>query len=493
MLSPRPRLVVGVILLVSLAPASPRARAGGFTLTTFGGRRGGMQAVVACPDDLTALFHNPAGLADQPDVQLYVYASPTFVSHDFRMQALDAQRYPAINPAGCGATPEAAPCPWPVDADGYYARAIEPERYFGVLPFAAASTDLGWIGRRGRDVVVAAAVFAPNLYGAYLPESAPTAYNIIGGMFLVLSPTVGVAWRPSRIFALGASLSYNHMRLSMSQKLSTVDALTPRDEEPSGIGRFAQSLIGDLRLDFDGVDHGVGWNIGALVNPLPWLAVGLGYAGATNARFEGPISFRALGEMVRDQETFEQLVRSVGYKLPERLIIEQPIPHGVHFGLHFVLPRFVELGLEGRLWFYQLFETQRIAPIYDPDAPGAEPMTEASLSRDKHYRMSFQISGGVAARPFARLRGLELMAGAGYDHSPIPDETFSLDNPSNSYVKLTVGARWSIDRRWRVSASYLLGLYLPRDVRNSQTHPPMNVQGAGITHSPGIDVTYAFR
>ncbi|MCC6746059.1 MAG: outer membrane protein transport protein [Deltaproteobacteria bacterium] len=485
-----PRVVAALILLGCGLSASS-ARAGGFTVTTFGTRRGGMQAVIGCPDDLSAVFHNPAGLADQPDRQVYAFFAPTFVSHSFRVKALDPQRYPEINPSGCG-EPGAAPCPWPIDGEGYYAAKISPERYFGLLPYLAASTDLGFLGRRGKDVVVALALYSPNLYGAEMPESAPTAYMIVGGVFLSIAPTLAVGWRVNRYLALGGALSYNYLTLSMSQKLSFADALTPQGSRPEGLAVLAQQLLGDLRMDFSGVDHGVGWNLSALVSPWPWLSIGLGYAGAKSATFEGNVEFKALGKNVKDQETFQRLVTSVGYKLPERLVIEMPIPHNLQAGLHFRLGRRVELGVEARFWLYQLYDKQVLRPIYNPTAVGKEPMTEASLTRDKKYKLSYQVSGGIDVRPFKRLPALDLLAGLGFDASPIPDETFTLDNPSNSYVKVTAGVVYRMSPRWRFSATYLLGLYLPRDVRNSQTRPPTNARGAGITHSPALDVTARF-
>src|SRR5205807_1536872 len=110
------------------------AEAGGFTITMLGARRNGMLANIANPDDLSALFHNPAGLADQKGLRLHISNAMTFVDSQFRVQALDSERFPAINPPGCGEGTN-APCPWPVGADGYYAQPIKPTSTFGVLPY----------------------------------------------------------------------------------------------------------------------------------------------------------------------------------------------------------------------------------------------------------------------------------------------------------------------------------------------------------------------
>lgn len=440
------------------------------------------------PDEPTALMHNPAGLADQPGVQLYLFLSPTFLSFDMSMEALDAKRFPDINPAGCG-NPGAAPCPWPIDGEGYYTQKIQPEKYFGILPYLGVTTDLSFISPSAQDVVVSLALYAPNFYGAYFPQDAPTAYGFIEGMFMVGAATAGVGWRIHRTISVGASISYHYMQLSLSKKLSMADVLTKRGEEPEIVGILAQQALGDLRLEFSGVDHGVGWGLGALISPLPWLHFGLAYNGSSAAHFHGEVAFTS---SKKDEETFLSLVKGFGYKLPQRLTIQMTIPHALSVGVNAALGRQVEIGVDCRFWLYNLYERQVITPHYDPDAPGKEPISEDSLSQNKNYHLSYQLTGGVLVRPIARLPQVELMAGVGYDHSPIPDETLTLDNPSLSHVKVTAGVRWQIDHHWRLSLTYLFVYFIPRDITTSQTHPPTNVRGSGHTHSPALALTYRF-
>ncbi len=482
--------IAACCLLLSLLPPAP-AWAGGSTMSIFGGRRMGMLANLGRPDDPTALFHMPAGLADQPGRQLYVFISPAFLSTDFRMKAHDPARFPAINPDGCGQA-GAAPCPWPIDDRGYYTKGVEPEKYFGVLPYVGATSDLGFIGPGGRDVVVAAAIYSPNFYGAYLPEDAPTAYHIIGGMFLVGTATVGAGWRVNRYLAVGANFSYNFMSLSMAQKLSLANSLTPAGKDPNlELGGTVQRMIGDLKMEFDGIDHGVGWGLSVLVTPLPWLSLGLAYSGSTTSYFKGEVHFTAYNENVESEELLRELAASVDYKLPERLIIAQGLPHSLHFGVSAVVSARVEIGLDVRLWLYNLLRRQILQPVYG-EGDGKEPLTKDSLSRDKDYNVSWQVVGGVLVRPLASYPGLELMAGVGYDESPLPDETYTLDNPNLSHAKLSVGVRWRVNPHWRLSAGYLLNLYISRDITNSKTSPPTNVQVSSHSHSPSAAMTYTF-
>jgi long-subunit fatty acid transport protein len=339
-------------------------------------------------------------------------------------------------------------------------------------------------------VVFAAAVTAPNLYGAFLPEAAPTAYNFVEGFFAVVSTSVGVGWRINRHVAIGGALSYNYMLLRFAQKLSLADAL--RGPAPSArdaaLADAAQRLIGDVRLDYEGTDAGGGWTLGVLLTPWSWLSLGIVYAGATPARFEGALALRGSGA-VRD---LGAVAPGLGLKLPHSLRIEMPIPHSLGWGLMARPARWLEIGFDCRMWFYQAYEEQVIEPLYDPAQPGREPLTRAGLSRRKDYGLTYEIGLGVLGRPWPGHPELELLAGVAFDKSPVPDETFSLDNPSMDTVLAAAGLRWRFARRWRVTANYMLLAYLPRDIRTSQSSPPVNARGEAMGHMPHLEVEVAF-
>jgi long-chain fatty acid transport protein len=281
------------------------------------------------------------------------------------------------------------------------------------------------------------------------------------------------------------------MRLSYAQKFSLVDVLTPRGAaEPAFEGLAAQSIFGDMRMDYTGVDHGLGWSAGILYSPLRWLSLGMSYNGATAANFEGDLALVA----EKRGASFGDLLETFGYKLPRRLTVEMVIPHALQWGINVSPASWIELGVDYRLWLYNLYSTQEITPIYDASADEEleEPMSKESLSRDKRYGVSYEISAGVLARPWRGRPRLEVMAGIFFDKSPIPDETFTLDNPSIDQVGGGVGLRHLLWDHWRVALSYMMLIYIERDVRTSETSPPTNVRGRGLAHVPGIEVEYLF-
>ena len=492
LLLPLPLLLAAAFLVPVLTPAP--AHAGGFHISIVGVRRTGMMTNLANPDDGTALFHNPAGLADQHGTRLHLSSGMTFLKTHVAVQALDPKRFPEINADPCGG-PEEPACDWPI-RDGYYVGEITPERYLGVIPYLGISQDLGVVSPGLRDVVVSVATYAPGAYGAFLPEDAPTAYYVTEGLFIVAAATAGVGWRLSQRLSLGASVSYNYMRLGYGQKLALADVLTEPGEEVDAIAYAAQYAYGDLQMDYGGQDHGMGWGVGALVTLTSWWSLGLGYQGATAPHFRGDVSIRSLGSRLsgepgRSADNLRGEFTKLGYTLPTELEVEMPIPPAFAVGTSVHPTDWLELGLDFRLWLYSIYDKQSIRPIY-PDGDGKQPMTEESLSHDKHYSNSYEVALGVLVRPFSRWPGLELMGGVAYDRSPVPDETFSIDNPSMNQAIVSAGVRAGLGERWKVGLAYMMINYLERDITTSTSSPPVNVRIRGTSHIPTLEVEALF-
>ena len=481
--------------LAGVLLASTSAVAGGFHISILGVRRTGMMTNLASPDDVTALFHNPAGLADLGGTRLHLSSGLSFINTSLSLKELDPALYPDINPTPCGQPGEAA-CPWPVNADGYYEANIKPEKYLGVIPYLGVSQDLGVVAPSLRKLVASLALYAPGAYGAALPKEAPTSYLVIDGLFVVAAATAGLGYRINDMIAVGANASFNYMRLGYAQRLSTIDALTPRGQAPDLTAGLAQAALGDLRMDYTGTDNGAGWGLGALLTPLSWLSMGFDYEGATKARFRGPVTIRGLGSKVTgshatSSSNLAKVVQGFGYKLPTELMVEMPIPPAVGAGVTLKPSSHVEIGVDLRLWLYKLFKKQTIIPVYDPQQPGVEPLTRKGLSHDKDYSNSYEVAVGALVRPLAD-QDLDVMAGIGFDKSPVPNKTLSIDNPSMNQFIVSAGIRGTVFERWRIGAAYMLINYLERDVRNSETWPPTNVRISGRSHIPTLEVEYVF-
>lgn len=470
------------------------ADGGGFHISILGVRRAGMMTNLARPDDVTALFHNPAGLADLKGTRFHLSSGVTLLGNHTKLAALDPMRFPEINPDGCG-TGSNAPCPWPIGADGYYQAEFKPESYIGVVPYLGVSHNMGEHSSSLKNLTLSAALYAPGAYGADLGENKPTSYFVTKGLFVVAAATLGAGYRVNEKWSFGAAFSYTYMRLGYAQSLSTTDVMTAEGEEPDATTQLAQQIIGDMELDYTGDDHGFGWTFSTLYSPTRWLSFGFTYAGFTSARFEGDLSVSPIGSPNRglkpiENDQFNALLDFAGIKLPHGLIVEMPIPHSLQFGVSVhPSPRF-EVGLDFRLWLYSMYDRQLMEPIYDPNEPGNEPITEESLSSDKNYSESYEIALGFLYRPFLNDQ-LELMAGIGFDKSPVPDETFTIDNPSMDQIVLSLGIRSRLGA-WQLGFAWMMINYLERDIRTSAASPPVNVIISGTSHIPTIEVSYRF-
>lgn len=414
---------LGVVAALLLLGSGGPARAGGFAVPEIGARRTGMAAVVGRPDDLSAIYHNPAGLTLTQGTQLYVSLGASFVDTEFRLR------------------------PWPhsdefisapVDAAGLYP-ATKPSRAYGVIPFLAASTNLGT-----EKLVGAAALYVPNAQGSAFPADAVTRYHGIDGYAVAGYFGLSAAYQPVPWLSVGAGVSVVYLKVHARRLIF-----------PYIDGEY-QPLLGDSsELTIDGHTVAPGGNFGVLLWPDRRVSLAVVAISGAEPKVKGPVKARWNGtavELVGQQTT--------------RMFIPWTVLGGVNADVH----RNLELGVEVRYWLYQGFKNQH------SDVTGLEPLITA-FDSPKNYHDSYQLSGGV--RVHSLLRGLDTMAGMHYDHTPAPDSTVSFDSPSFVHYGLHLGARYTIKDRYRLSLTYAHYWYLQRDVRNSVTQPPSNFRGSG--------------
>lgn len=482
--SPTRNLGLALALLALWLEAS--AIAGGFSVTTFGSRRTGMLANMAADDEITTLYHNPAALADLKGLRLHGSNSFSFLDTEFRLQGLDPDQFPEIV---CADPP--AECSWPVGQDGYYTKDIRPLSTFGILPYVGISTDLGLVSSALKNVVISAAITAPNFYAGELPADAPSSYYFIEGHFLVLSSMFGVGWRINDWLAVGGTAMYNYMQLEYAQRFSLANVLWGKNGENALVAKVAQAAVGDVRMNISGTDHGFGWTLGALISPFDWLSIGVAFNDATDPRLESGVKIQPLRAGMT-LEKFEEQVALFGYELPTGLIVEMPIPPFLSAGVNVHFWGRFEVGFDCRVWFYNVYETQVLEPIYAPGGTGKPAITKEGLSQEKDYSASYDLSLGFLVRPFESLPEIEFLAGAGFDKSPVPDERFTIDNPSMDNWRVAGGARWSPPDGFRIALTYVYMGYIERNVTTSKTSPPLNARGRGSNQFPRLEIEYVF-
>src|SRR5574338_662132 len=185
-----PNVVRLCAVLVRVMSAA-QARAGGFGIPEIGVRRTAMAAMVGRPDELSALYQNPAGLVLADRWRVYMSMGLSLLSTEFELAPWDR------SDEFLGATPEAS---------GYYAP-VKPSRAFGVIPMIAAG------GPVSDRLYMGAALFVGNATGAAFDEDAVMHYHLIDGYVVAPQLTVTAAYRLRDDLALAATVGVMNMRV----------------------------------------------------------------------------------------------------------------------------------------------------------------------------------------------------------------------------------------------------------------------------------------
>lgn len=424
MVRPARSIVLGIAgVLALLAPAA----AGGFGIPEIGVRRTAMGAMIGRPDELSALYHNPAGLVFADEWRLYLSTGLSLVSTEFELAPwAESDRF-------LGVTPEAS---------GYYAP-VRPTRALGVVPMLAAG------GRIADRWYVGATVFVGNATGAAFDENDVTHYHLIDGYIVAPQASAGVAYQLRDDLALGATAGVIHMRVHGR-----------RHVYPIIDGNDLSILTGSKpELVLDGQAWAPAWSVGAFGRPHPRVTWGAAVIGRVDATLQGPLEI-----------TYSDDAPAPGDRLRGRQTTEQLLPWTFQAGANVDVTPQLELGGELRYWLYRQYERQRT------EIEGIILVRE--LVTEKNYSDSWQTSGGVRVHDLAALPGLELMGGVQYDSSPAPPRTVTLDQPSFSRWGLHSGVRYEVGR-FRVGASYIHYWYLIPTITDSITQPPSNIRGSG--------------
>lgn len=243
------RCLLGVLVLLATASAANRARAEGYFSGTSGARaagRGG--AFVARADDLSAVMHNPAGLARVEGTLVQGGNRFTHNRHDFlRAPTLDWGNLEG------GIPPYVE-----------FAEVHNEEPWQLLEPMLGVASGLGL-----RNWGFALAVSAPAGVGreAY-PVAGGQRYMMVSREALIVSYSGSAAWKSGERFGLGASVQWVHVP-SLRYQL-VIDG----NRFPGEVNPVRSEL--DMLATIDGSDpFTLNAVLGAWYRPVPWLELAL--------------------------------------------------------------------------------------------------------------------------------------------------------------------------------------------------------------------------
>jgi len=431
----------GLALLATLLPAV--SHAGGFGIPEIGVRRTAMSTVIGRPDDPSAIYHNPAGLALQPGFQLYVSMGLSLLDTEFRLRpwsdTITSDGTTRSSDDFLGAMP---------DGEGYYG-AVKPTRAMGVIPMIAATYEAIpgklWLG---------AGVYVGSATGARFADDAVTRYHLLDGYIVAPQAVLSAAYQVTPTLALGVTAGVINMHVKGKRFFYPV---IRQGENTTDIS----SIVGrSPLLELEGEAWAPTYVLGAFGKPHPRVTWGATITGRTDAKLEGPV------EVTYSEDVGTEVL--IGTQTTTQLL-----PWAFMGGANFDVTPNVEIGTEFRYWLYRQYKEQRT------EVTGIFLVRE--LVTTKNYEDSWEASAGVRVHDLAAVPGLELMAGFNWDKSPAPARTVTLDQPSFTHFGLHNGARYSFGR-YRIGASYIFYHYFVPTIEDSITAPPSNIRGRGTNN-----------
>jgi len=440
------RWTLPLVLLV-MATAAGAAHAQGFIIPELGTRKNAMGAAVGRPDDLSAIYHNPAALALLPGTQLAAAFGAVVLDVDLRL-------------APWSGSDQFIGAP---ESDGYYPR--QNPTVFAPMPMIGASTNL-WSDK----IVGAIGIYVPNAAGADFGADKPSRYHIIDAYVFSAFFTAAVAYRPFPWLAVGLGGSAVYVRI---QRRTLLYPVFPREEDPQNPLNLSGLLGKEAELELEGDDVRPAFNLGIQAWPHRTVSLGFMVLSRYDVSLEGPLTlkpgpgslFEADAEIAKNRHRTEVIA-----------------PWIFAFGANWDITPWLEVGAELRYYLNSQVEEQ-VTTITEGGL--ADLMTSANMPSQivtpKHLHDSFHFGGGFIVKPPLPLK-LELMTGMHYENSSSPDNTVEVSAPSFDLAAFHVGARWAITDRLRVAAAYAHYWYLARETTDSITNPPTNFAGSGHTN-----------
>jgi long-chain fatty acid transport protein len=423
-------LVVLLLLLTALLGPSA-ADAGGFHNEDIGAKRMAMLAVIAKPDDATAIFHNPAGMVLSEGTSLYHSQSWFFIDMGMRMYDSQGLLHPTSG------------------------RELTPTWNVGFIPFIGVMSDFGTEGFRG-----GLAVYAPNMYGAAMSEDDPTRYHATKVLFLSSRATLSLAYRFTRWFSVGVNANLVNMYLTAERFMNPLVLQDPdkRFEPKAELAPF------DAKLRLSGMAWTGSWDVGVLFEPLDTLRIGASFVAGARANIKGRARLRYAD----------------GAKESSRHSTNFVIPFTLKVGINWEFAKDFEIAADYRYYHYQIFQEQ-LTKL-------STPIMGLKEFRDpKNYKNASNWCVGLMYRVLPQL---EFMVGYQEDYTPIPDETYTLDNPSRDQRGISFGVRWKPLDRHRFGFAVVRNWFDLVDVQTSMSTPPANAKGHATNFEFGFDYTF---
>lgn len=472
-------LYVFVLLIVSAIFIYPRMLfAGGMSYMDFGERRSAMMAVMGNPDEVSAIYHNPAAIRHLPNYSLSLGTSLAFVTIEnrFYLATSNDSNLPPEEIYTDLFPPESEP-------------PDRPDLVFAASPFLGFTTNFGlpW-------AAFGLGVYVPNAAGAFMDEDSPARYHVLKGYIIAiyysLAASFGWDWNNFSISIGGtASLVQTHL---VAERYLNADQMLQGFVFGNPMAwnlRFdpeTYNSASDLLLKINGNDLEFAWSASLFMKIFDIAGVGFTYYSQVDTELNGNV------EVIPSQPQEGNLLRT--YTSANQVTF-LTIPMGFRVGFNVQPLSWLEFGFDFDIFLYRVVDVQktRLTNV-DPDSviglfmqlPKENPddPTRYGFEDVKDYVDSFNVSGGLMFHIVENeywAKKFSLMVGFQYDRAPFPTKSYSLESPVPSSMGFGLGARWWIDSAWKVALVFQSHFAEKLDITDSITIPPTNVIAKGYS------------
>jgi long-chain fatty acid transport protein len=453
------RRIPALVAIGAVALVPDLARAAGLSVARFGGEHGNPMTTEA-----TAIYYNPAGIADSEGGHLFGDLNLAFRHATFTHAA------------------SATDAPVPPGAEGANAGKAT---LFNVIPepFVGATYKLGRFG-------IGAAFYIP--FGGQNHWSQNDAYQ---GNSSFPGAVDGVQrWYTiqgelrSMFITLAGAYDFGPVSVGLSANLidTTVNTIQARNATGDN------DVRNEGRAWLDAQSWDVSMGVGIAYKPMRRLRIGLSYQ--SRPGFGGGI--RATGDL----HTF-----FAGRQSDAKIAFSTDLPDVVRWGAAFRPTDKVELRLFGDYQRWSVLEHQCImaeASSCDLNPDGSVRASAAPSNVILNFSRNWHDTFGVrAGASYFMSSNVELLVGAGYASNAVPNSTLEPALLDSNVITAAVGGVFGIFDRLRVATTYTHAFYFSRDTTGQSVHPTLQApskspdSGGKYTLAVGlfnVNVDFAF-
>jgi long-chain fatty acid transport protein len=373
------RTLFTTVCLVTAVTAS----GAGFSIFEQGAKASGMAgAFVATADDPSAIFYNPAGIAQQREMT--VLAGATFINFTNEFTGDPNSEYTA-------------------GTEGKYDRhTFVPPNMYATLPI-------------GENLTVGVGVFAA--WGLRTDWADPWVGRFISRDADLKTTSVQptVAWQTSNgKLAVGAGVEYRRARVILNQNLPLLNPFN---------GRVVD--IGNARLASDYGDD-IGWNLGVLFKPTDRLRIGASYRSDMDIELDGEADFTQIST---GNAQLDAVVKA-GFPQDDTINTVFPFPAIAAVGVAFSPTERVDVELDITHMTWSRFEA---LSVDFTNQPARSFVREQNWNDSSAYRLGTNIQA---------TEHWDVRLGTIYDENPQPTESVNPLLPDADRISFTLGAGW---------------------------------------------------